>query len=68
MISQLAPYYNYIYKTDIVVQAKYNIEFVDANPTYSNLPVLGPDVYKALTHFIKYVMPEDHVTSGEIYY
>ncbi len=68
MISQLAPYYNYIYKTDIVVQAKYDIEFVDANPTYSNLPVLGPDVYKALTHFIKYVMPEDHVTSGEIYY
>lgn len=60
--------YQYLYDCDLVMQLKYNLDFVDVFPHYRQVVVPDPNTYRILQAFINSVMPEDSVTSGEVFY
>lgn len=60
--------YDYAAACCLVMQRKYDLNFVDTFPHYKQIVVPDPNTYRLLQAFINSVMPEDDVTSGELFY
>lgn len=60
--------YNYLQERDLVFSGQYDLNYVDVFPHYKQIVVPDTSVYQILQAFIRLVMPQDSVTSGEIYY
>lgn len=60
--------YAYIMEKDLIATNKLNLTFVDVFPHYKQIIVPDPSVYRILQGFINLVLPQDNVTSGEVYY
>ncbi len=67
MKAQFADYL-YLKEKDLVFSGEYDLNYVDVFPHYKQVTVPDTDVYKILQAFIRISMPQDSVTSGEVYY
>ena len=60
--------YLYLKDKDLVFSGDYDLNYVDVFPHYKQITVPDTNVYQILQAFIRIIMPQDSVTSGEVYY